>query len=77
MLPVNERSVQAFSIMKRSAILVCLIAVAACESMAPSPTVDLRALQQEAERLLAVEEFEQALRTYGELANASSGSERT
>ena len=77
MLPVNERSVQAFSIMKRSAILVCLIAVAACESMAPSPTVDLRALQQEAERLLAVEEFEQALRTYGELANASSGSERS
>ena len=80
MLPVSQSSVQALPTVNRLrtlALLVWLVTVSACGSLGPTPSVDLRALQQQAEGSLAAGELEQSLRAYTQLVEASTGSTRS
>ena len=80
MLPVSKRIVQALSMPIRpwmAVISACLLAMAGCETTPPVPPVDVNALQQEAERLFAEKELEQALQAYNQLVGASGGSDRS
>ena len=79
MLPASERIVQALKMMnglRTPVLMVWLALLSACETMGPAqPPVDVNALEQEAERLLEEEEFEQALQIYARLADAADGGE--
>lgn len=78
MLPASNRIVQALPMPNRlwTPVLLAWLMLSACGTTGPSrPPVDLNALRQEAEQLLAEDEFEQALQIYAELVGAASGSE--
>ena len=80
MLPVSEPGVQVFSLLNRlsnPAVLVGIVLVSACQTTGPLPSVNVDALQREAERLLAAERYDQSLLAYTELVNASTGSARS
>ena len=79
MLPASNQTVQALPMLNRlrtPALLAWLLVLSACETMGPAPPpLVLNALQQEAQRLLEEEEYEQALQTYAQLVSAASGIE--
>ena len=75
MLPVGKLDVQAL-IMNRFATLVtliCLLALAGCETPGPTVSTDVRALEQRAGELIEAGDLERSVEAYTQLANASGG----
>ena len=58
-------------------ILLLAVMITACEGMGPTTSVDVTALEMEAEWLLAEEQFEPSLQAYSQLVGVSSGSARS